>query len=254
MIPIKSPSEIEAMRKSCHVLGEMRDQLVAMVHPGMTTGELDEKVGELCRERGAKSAFLNYRGFPGNACISVNEEVVHGIPGARKLAYGDILKLDVGIILDGWYSDTAVSVAVGVVSPEIERMMACTELALAAGIEQARAGNRLGDICHAIEQVVVKGGFSVVREFVGHGVGRKLHEEPQIPNYGKAGTGPRLKPGMIFAIEPMVNMGRGDVRVLDDGWTVVTVDKKPSAHFEHTVLVTEGDPEILTCRKVAISG
>jgi len=183
----------------------------------------------------------------------VNEEVVHGIGGKRKLAYGDIVKLDVGILLDGWVGDTAVTVPVGAIEPATAALLARTEKSLFAGIEKARAGNRLGDISAAIEACVREGGYTVVREFVGHGVGRTLHEEPQIPNYGRPGSGPLLRPGMTLAIEPMVNMGRCDVRILRDGWTVVAVDGKPSSHFEHTVLVTEGEAEILTCRKIPAS-
>ncbi|MFH1067043.1 MAG: type I methionyl aminopeptidase [bacterium] len=245
-ISIKSKDDIEAMRRSCRVVSEIRDRLAAMLAPGMTTGEVDHLAVEMMREYGAKSAFLNYRGFPGNICISVNEEVVHGIGGERKLAYGDAVKLDVGIFLNGWVGDTAVSVAIGVVPEEVEKLMRATEEALHIGIAKARSGARLGDVSAAIERHAVSHGYSVVREFVGHGVGRKLHEEPQIPNYGRAGTGPILKPGMTLAIEPMVNMGVAEVKLLKDGWTVVTADEKPSAHYEHTILVTEKDPEILT--------
>lgn len=234
------------MRKSCQAVAEIRDKLVSMVAPGVTTGEIDRCAASLIKEKGGTSAFLNYRGFPGNICISVNEEVVHGIGGERKLLYGDVLKLDVGIFLNGWVGDTAISVAVGAVSPEVDRLMRKTEEALYIGIAQAVEGNRVGDICGAIENFVNAQGYSVVREFVGHGVGRKLHEEPQIPNYGKAGTGPKIKAGMTLAIEPMINMGRADVKVLKDGWTVVATDGKPSAHYEHTILVTESEPEVLT--------
>jgi methionyl aminopeptidase len=250
MIPIKKGADIEGMRKSCRAVSEILDHLSSMVQPGVTTGEIDAEAARLIKERGGKSPFLGYRGFPGHICISVNDEVVHGIGGSRKLNYGDIVKLDVGILLDGWVGDTAVTVPVGAVSPEVELLLQQTDAALYLGIEKARAGNRLGDVCSAIEKHVTQNGYSVVREFVGHGVGRKLHEEPQIPNFGKAGTGPLLKAGMTLAIEPMVNMGKCDVKILKDGWTVVTRDAKPSAHFEHTVLVTEDEPEILTCRKV----
>jgi len=250
MIPIKKGSDIDGMRKSCRAVSEILDQLVTLVQPGVTTGELDAEAARLIKALGGKSAFFGYRGFPGHICASVNEEVVHGIGGTRRLAYGDIIKLDVGILLDGWVGDTALTVPVGAVAQEIDQLLQRTEASLYLGIEKARAGNRLGDICAAIEKHVTGGGYSVVREFVGHGVGRKLHEEPQIPNFGKAGTGPLLKPGMTLAIEPMVNMGKCGVKILKDGWTVVTCDLEPSAHFEHTVLVTEEDPEILTCRKV----
>jgi methionyl aminopeptidase len=246
MIPIKSKEDIEGMRRSCRAVAKIRDKLAAMVAPGLTTGEIDRCAASLIKDFGGTSAFLNYRGFPGNICISLNEEVVHGIGSERKLIYGDVVKLDVGIVLDGWVGDTAISVGVGAVSQEVERLMRRTEESLYLGIEKALNGRRLGDISAAIENHVVNAGYSVVREFVGHGVGRRLHEEPQIPNYGKAATGPKLKPGMTLAIEPMVNLGRSDVKILKDGWTVVTVDAKPSAHYEHTILITEDQPEILT--------
>ncbi len=252
-IPIKKPDEVESMRRSGRAAAGILDTLLAMIEPGVTTGDLDSEAARLMRELGGKSAFLGYRRFPGHICVSVNEEVVHGIGGRRRLAYGDIVKLDVGIILDGWVGDTAATASVGGTSPEIQRLLQHTEAALFAGIEKARAGNRLGDICHAIEKHVTSRGYSVVKEFVGHGVGRKLHEEPQIPNYGRAGSGPLLKSGMVLAIEPMVNMGRPDVRILDDGWTVVTRDKKPSAHFEHSIHITTDEPEIITCRRLAVS-
>lgn len=253
MIPIKTEAEIDSMRRSGQAVAAIRETLREKITPGVTTGEVDDYAGELIEKTGGRSAFLNYRGFPGNICISVNEEVVHGIGGRKKIAYGDLVKIDVGLILDGWVGDTAISIPVGAVSPEVEHLMTATEESLYAGIAQARAGRRLGDICSAIEKHVLKNDLSIVRDFVGHGVGRKLHEEPQIPNYGKPGTGPKLKPGMTFAIEPMVNMGRGEVRMLSDGWTVVTIDRKPSSHFEHTVLITDDEPEILTCSKKAES-
>ncbi|MFZ5807008.1 MAG: type I methionyl aminopeptidase [Verrucomicrobiota bacterium] len=246
MIPIKSKEDIEGMRRSCRAVAKIRDKLAAMVAPGITTGEIDRYAASLIKDIGGTSAFLNYRGFPGNICISLNEEVVHGIGSERKLIYGDVVKLDVGIVLDGWVGDTAISVGVGAVSPEVERLMRRTEESLYLGIAKALNGRRLGDISSAIENHVVSGGYSVVRDFVGHGVGRRLHEEPQIPNYGKAATGPKLKTGMTLAIEPMVNLGRNAVKILKDGWTVVTVDAKPSAHYEHTILITENEPEILT--------
>lgn len=253
MIPIKTASEIERMRESGRVVREILEQVRQIVQPGITTREVDRYAAKLIAEKGGKSPFLGYRGFPGTICISVNEEVVHGIGGTRRIQYGDVVKLDIGLVLNGWVGDTATTVAVGVVDDKVSRLLACTEEALAVGISHARVGNRLGDVSSSIEQYVIKHGFSVVREFVGHGVGKQLHEEPQIPNYGKARTGPKLLPGMTLAIEPMVNMGRADVRVLADGWTVVTKDGKPSAHFEHTVLVTEGEPEILTCTETTVS-
>ena len=204
--------------------------------------------GERIAAAGCRSAFLGYRGFPGQICISVNEEVVHGIGGSRTISYGDIVKLDVGVVRDGWVGDNATTVAAGAVPPETGRLRQVTEQALLQAIPYVRENARLGDVCAAIERTVLAAGMSVVREFVGHGVGRKLHEEPQIPNYGRRGTGPRLRAGMTLAIEPMVNLGGGAVRILEDGWTVVTADGSPSAHFEHTVLVTKGEPEILTAR------
>jgi methionyl aminopeptidase len=200
-----------------------------------------------------KSAFLGYKKFPGHICISVNEEVVHGIGGSRRVQYGDIVKIDCGVIKDGWVGDTATTVPVGVVDSRIQRLMQVTEDALEIAIKHAQAGHRLGDLSSSVEEEVIANGYSVVREFVGHGVGRKLHEEPQVPNYGRPGTGPKLKPGMTIAIEPMVNMGASAVRVLDDNWTVVTADGKPSAHFEHTVLITRDEPEILTWRERTLS-
>ena len=208
----------------------------------------DAAGGLIARQRG-KSPFLGYKGYPGNICVSVNEEVVHGIPGKRRVQYGDIVSLDVGIILDGYVGDNATTVAVGVVQPRTQELLQVTEKALFAGIAKARAGNRVGEISFAVQSVVEAHGFSVVREFVGHGVGRKMHEDPQIPNYGRANDGPKLKPGMTLAIEPMINAGTLEVEMLSDGWTVVTADGAPSAHFEHTVLVTDGEPEILTWPK-----
>ena len=246
-IPIKTPEQVECMRRSCQAVAEVRDELCKAIAPGMTTQDVDRYAAELIAKKGAKSAFLGYRNFPGTICISVNDEVVHGVGNAtRRLMYGDFVKLDVGLVLNGWIGDTAVSVGVGVVSNEIERLKQATERALEAAIAQAREGNRVGDISATVEGSAIKAGYTIVRDFVGHGVGRELHEEPEIPNYGKAGTGPKLKAGMTLAIEPMLNMGRSEVRLLEDGWTIATVDGRPSAHFEHTILVTKGEPEILT--------
>jgi methionyl aminopeptidase len=249
VIVIKSPDEIQQMRTACRAAAEILEAVAALVQPGRTTGELNEAAGELIRKFGGKSPFLGYKGYPGHICVSVNEEVVHGIPGKRRVQYGDIVSLDVGIILDGFVGDNATTVAAGVVAPRAQELLRVTEQALYAGIAAARAGNRVGDISHAVQRTVEEKGFSVVREFVGHGVGKKMHEEPQIPNYGQPGEGPKLKPGMTLAIEPMINAGTSDVQMLSDGWTVVTADGAPSAHFEHTVLVTEGDAEILTWLK-----
>jgi methionyl aminopeptidase len=248
-IPIKTEREIEKMRLACRAASEVLDRVSGLVRPGMTTGEVDQAAADFIAELGCKSAFLGYRGFPGNICISLNEEVVHGIGGTRRIQYGDIVKLDIGVIKDGWVGDTATTVPVGIIDEKVQRLLAVTEATLEQAITHVQNGRRLGDVCAAIEDEIVANGYTVVREFVGHGVGRKLHEEPQVPNYGRPGSGPKLKPGMTLAIEPMVNMGVAGVRVLDDKWTVVTLDSKPSAHFEHTVLVTKGEPEILTWRK-----
>jgi len=248
-IPIKTEREIEKMRQACRAASDVLEQVSALVRPGITTGEVDQAAADYISEFGCKSAFLGYRGFPGNICISVNEEVVYGIGGSRRIQYGDIVKLDIGVIKDGWVGDTATTVPVGIIDEKTQRLLTVTEKTLEMAIMHVQNGRRLGDLCAAIEDEVVANGYSVVREFVGHGVGRKLHEEPQVPNYGRAGSGPKLKAGMTIAIEPMVNLGSSGVRVLGDQWTVVTLDGKPSAHFEHTVLVTKGEPEILTWRK-----
>lgn len=245
-IPIKTPAEIGKMRKAGETAANILNRLADMIVPGVTTGDIDHAAMQFMAEESVKSAFLGYKNFPGHICISLNEEVVHGIGGPRKISYGDIVKLDVGIVREGWIGDTAMSVPVGVIDPEVEKLLLVTEQALNGAVELARAGRRLGDLCASVEEEAVRHGYSVVREFVGHGVGRSLHEEPQIPNFGKRGSGPKLKAGMTLAIEPMINMGKAKVRVLEDKWTVVAADGLPSAHFEHTVLVTDGAPEILT--------
>ena len=246
MIIIKTRDEIRKMRESGRIAARVRDELAAMVAPGITTRELDRKAEKLIESLGAKSAFLGYHGYPGQVCISIDSEVVHGIPGDRRIELGQIVSLDVGVVYDGFVGDTATTVMVGVTDPDVVRLVRSTELALAAGVAMACSGKRLGDLSHAVEEVVVHAGFSVVRDFVGHGIGRKMHEDPQIPNYGTLGRGPKLKIGMTLAIEPMVNMGASAVEVLADGWTVRTLDGKPSAHFEHTVAIGEDGPEILT--------
>ena len=248
-IPIKNEREIEKMRQACSLAAQILDQLGTLVRPGVTTGDIDRAAGEMMKEANCKSAFLGYRGFPGNICISVNEEVVHGIGGNRRIQYGDVVKLDCGVVKDGWVGDTAKTVPVGAVRPEWQRLLTVTEDVLERVIPMATAGRRLGDLCAFIEDEVVANGYNVVREFVGHGVGRKLHEEPQVPNFGRPGTGPKLKAGMTLAIEPMVNLGTAGVKTLSDGWTVITADGLPSAHFEHTILITKGEPEILTWRQ-----
>ncbi|HWY39198.1 MAG TPA: type I methionyl aminopeptidase [Chthoniobacterales bacterium] len=252
MIPIKNAKEIEKMRESCRTASEILDRVSELVRPGVTTKEVDEAAADFMNEAKVKSAFLGYRlghrVFPGNICISLNDEVVHGIGSQRRIQYGDIVKLDIGVIQDGWVGDTAQTIPVGVVDERTDQLLRVTEKALERAINVADEGVRLGDICAEIEHEASRNSFSVVREFVGHGVGRKLHEEPQIPNYGRRGSGPKLKAGMTLAIEPMINIGGPDVRLLEDGWTVRTADGTRSAHFEHTVLITKDGPDILTWR------
>jgi methionyl aminopeptidase len=261
MISIKSQDQIALMREACRVAAEVLDALRSNVRVGITTFELDQIAKNLIIEQGAVSACHNYtvgsRRFPSYSCISVNEEVVHGIGSMdRTLRDGDVVALDVVVSYHGYIGDNACTVPVGVVSPETQNLLRVTEEALQKGIAKAVPGRRVGDISSAVQRYVETNGFSVVREFVGHGVGVSMHEEPQIPNFGRPGTGPKLRAGMTLAIEPMVNVGRSDVEVLADGWTVVTRDRKPSAHFEHTVLISEGAPEILTVpvSKPVVSG
>src|SRR5467141_4662481 len=252
MIPIKNPKEVERMRQACHTASEILDHVSELIRPGITTKEVDEAAADFMSETNVKSAFLGYRlghrVFPGNICISLNDEVVHGIGSQRRIQYGDIVKLDIGVIQEGWVGDTATTVPVGIVDERTDQLLRVTEKALACAIGVAYEGRRVGDICAEIEDEARRNGFSVVREFVGHGVGRKLHEEPQIPNYGRRGSGPKLKSGMTLAIEPMINVGSAEVRLLNDGGTVRTADGTRSAHFEHTVLITKDGPEILTWR------
>ena len=253
MIPIKSERDVEKMRVACKSAASVLDKLGFLVRPGVTTGEIDDAAADFISDENCRSAFLGYRNFPGNICISVNEEVVHGIGGSRRIQYGDIVKLDVGVFKGGWVGDTAKTVPVGAVKPTWSRLLTVTEDILDRVIPMVTAGRRLGDISAFIEDEVLSNGYNVVREFVGHGVGRNLHEEPQIPNFGRGGTGPRLKAGMTLAIEPMVNLGGAAVRTLEDDWTVVTADQSPSAHFEHTVLVTKCEPQILTWREKVLA-
>jgi len=252
MIPIKNGREADKMRHSCRTASEILDRVGEIIRPGISTKEVDEAAADFMAEARVKSAFLGYRlghrVFPGNICISVNDEVVHGIGSQRRIQYGDIVKLDIGVIQDGWVGDTAATVPVGMIAENVDVLLRATQSALDRAINIASEGTRLGDICAEIEDEARRHRFSVVREFVGHGVGRKLHEEPQIPNYGKRGSGPRLRAGMTLAIEPMINMGAAEVRLMSDGWTVRTADGMPSAHFEHTVLITKEEPEILTWR------
>ena len=247
MIILKSPDEIEVMAKASKLVAETLQALKREVRPGVATEELDRLAEEFIRARGGVPAFKGYRNYPKTLCASVNDEVVHGIPSKRVLKDGDIVGLDLGAIVDGFYGDSAVTVPVGAIPPGAVELLRVTEEALYKGIEQAIVGNRLSDISHAIQRHAEAAGFSVVTDFVGHGIGQQLHEEPQIPNYGKPGQGPRLQVGMVLAIEPMINMGGSAVRVLEDQWTAVTRDGSLSAHFEHTIAVqASGSPSILT--------
>jgi methionyl aminopeptidase len=249
MINIKSAREIDAMREAGAVTGLVLEQVAAFVRPGITTRQIDEFAAERIKLVGGKSAFLGYRHYPSHICISVNDEVVHGMASERQVQPGDIVSLDVGVVYKGFIGDTAKTVAVGGCEPRVQKLMDVTERSLYEGIAQAKPGNRVVDISRAVQSYVERHGFSVVREFVGHGVGRSVHEEPQIPNFVDGKSSPKLKAGMTIAIEPMVNAGSAKVKILSDGWTVVTHDGQPSAHFEHTVLVGEAGPEILTCPK-----
>ena len=246
MIVTKSPAELEIMREAGRITAAALRLVGEAVRPGVTTRELDAIAEEYIRSQGAAPAFKGYQGFPATLCTSPNDQVVHGIPGRRVLSEGDILSVDCGAIVDGYYGDSAVTFAVGTVSMETQRLLEVTAASLDAAIAECRPGRRLSDVSHAVQAVVEAAGFSVVREYVGHGIGRAMHEEPQVPNYGSPGKGPQLKPGMVLAIEPMVNAGSHAVHSLDDGWTVVTDDGGMSAHFEHTVAVTEHGPLVLT--------
>ena len=251
MIVCKSPTEIERMRAANALVADVLAELAAMVAPGVTTLDLDLAAERLVRGGGGEPAFKGYRGYPSTLCASVNEQVVHGIPSKRALVEGDIISLDMGVKLNGFYGDSAVTVPVGRVSDEAATLLRVTRESLEKGIEQVRLGGRISDIGHAIQKHVEAHGLSVVREFVGHGIGSALHEEPQVANYGEPGRGPRLAEGMTLAIEPMVNLGRPAVKVLGDGWTAVTKDGSLSAHFEHTVAVTKGGPLVMTRRSVS---
>ena len=247
MIILKSERDLETMRPACQVARAVLDDVSDFIQPGRTTREIDEFAASRIKHYGARSAFLGYRKYPCYICISVNDEVVHGLANERRVDFGDIISLDVGVIYNGFIGDNARTVAVGGCSIEAQRLMDVTERALYEGIAQARAGNCVDDISRAIQSCVESNGYSVVREFVGHGVGRSMHEEPQVPNFVEGKPTAKLRPGMTLAIEPMVNAGSPAVKILKDGWTVVTKDGQLSAHFEHTVLVTEGEPEIMTC-------
>ncbi|HEU5201553.1 MAG TPA: type I methionyl aminopeptidase [Nitrospira sp.] len=248
MIILKTPDEIAVMAKASRVVAEVLEVLKSAVRPGVATDDLDRLAEAEIRSRGAIPAFKGYRNYPKTLCASVNEQVVHGIPSRRVLKEGDIIGLDLGAIVGGFYGDSAVTVAVGRIDEKAATLVRVTEEALSLGIKQAVVGNRLSDISHAVQRHVEAAGYSVVTEFVGHGIGRQLHEEPQVPNYGKPGQGPRLQPGMVLAIEPMVNMGGAAVRVLEDRWTAVTVDGSLSAHFEHTIAIQSSGPALVLSR------
>jgi methionyl aminopeptidase len=254
VIVCRSAAELEKMRAAGRLVGEVLTALTPRVVPGVTTAELDEVAEKMIADAGAIPAFKGYHGYPATICSSINEEVIHGIPsGQRMLREGDILSIDVGASLEGYFGDSAITVPVGQVSEEAARLLTVTEEALYKAIEVARPGGRVSDIGHAVQKHVEAYGFSVVREFVGHGIGQKMHEDPQVPNYGEAGRGPRLAEGMVLAIEPMVNAGKPAVKVLSDGWTAVTRDKSLSAHFEHTVAITASGAWILTAREVPVA-
>jgi methionyl aminopeptidase len=246
MIILKNERDLDAMRPACAVASAVLNEVAAFIQPGMTTKQVDDFAAGRIKSYGAKSAFLGYRKYPCQLCISVNEQVVHGLAGSRQLKFGDIVSLDCGVVYNGFIGDTAKTIAVGGCGVNAQRLMDVTEKSLYEGIAQALPGNRVADISRAIQNYVEGNGFSIVREFVGHGVGRTMHEEPQVPNFVDGKKSEKLRSGMTIAIEPMVNAGRPDVKILKDGWTVVTQDGSLSAHFEHTVLITEGEPEIMT--------
>lgn len=246
MIPIKNEREISVMRRACRITAAARALAGEMVRPGVTTREIDKAVHDFIVSQGATPSFLNYSGYPASACISVNNTVIHGIPDGRVLKEGDIVSVDVGARWGGFHGDCAATFACGEISPEAQKLIDVTRQSFFEGVKFARPGYRISDIGHAVQTYVEANGFSVVRAFIGHGVGEHLHEEPEVPNYGQPGRGPRLVPGMTIAVEPMVNAGTFEVRVLKDGWTTVTADGKLSAHYENTVLIKDGEPEILT--------
>ncbi|MBM3244428.1 MAG: type I methionyl aminopeptidase [Candidatus Omnitrophica bacterium] len=246
MIPLKSNKDLENLRVSGKILAHVMGKLQDLIDVGIATSEIDNLAEKLIRKEGAIPAFKGYKGFPASVCISINEEIVHGIPGPRKLKEGDIVSIDLGVNLGGYFTDAAITVSVGRADPKTRKLIQVAKDSLSAGIKQAAVGKHLTDISYSIQNFVERHGFSVVRQFVGHGIGVNLHEEPEIPNFGQAHQGPVLKSGMVLAIEPMVNMGTWESSILENGWTAVTGDGLPSAHFEHTVAVTENGPEILT--------
>jgi len=249
-IIIKSRREIDGIRRSAAILASALEMVSTQVKPGCTTGELDAKIEEFIRSAGAQPTFKGYRGFPASSCISINQEVIHGIPSDRAIKEGDLLKVDAGVTKDGFIADAAITISVGEPKKEIRELIKTTKKALMAGINMARPGNRVGDISHAIETVAKEANFNVVRDYFGHGTGLALHEDPNIPNFGLAGVGAKLEAGMTLAIEPMFNLGTWKVKLMQDRWTVVTADGQVSAHFEHTVAVTENGPEVLTKNNV----
>jgi len=246
MITIKSRHELEIMREAGHIVAQAHAAVKGVIAPGVTTRELDAVVANVIKSAGATASFLGYNGFPSSICASINDELVHGIPSDRKLLAGDIISVDIGAYYKGYHGDSAWTYPVGAISVEAQQLLEVTELSLMAGVSMAQAGQRLSDISHAVQAYAEPKGFAIVRDYVGHGIGRDMHESPQIPNFGPAGKGPRLKPGMVLAIEPMVNAGGYDVRTLLDNWTVVTADGSLCAHFEHTVAITEDGPQLLT--------
>jgi methionyl aminopeptidase len=250
----KSAAEVDKIDAAGTILADCIDMLAAEARPGVTTAELDRLAERLIRERGGVPTFLGYRGFPASICASPNDMVVHGIPGPYRLAEGDLLSLDVGVTLGGYVADSAITLPMGAIEPEAQRLLDVTAESLEAALTECHEGRRLGDVSHAVQEVVEAAGFSVVRSLVGHGVGREMHEDPQIPNYGEPDRGPRLEEGMVFAIEPMVNAGGHDVYVADDGWSISTVDGSLSAHFEHTVAVGKNKPRVLTRRRSERTG
>jgi methionyl aminopeptidase len=250
LIRLKNEEQMDGIRRSCAMLSELFSHIVPMVRAGVTTAEIDEETRKFIEGRGGRPWFLNYEGYPGSVCVSVNEEVIHGIPGKRRLKEGDIVGLDCGIDLDGYYSDSAITLPVGKVSEEAERLMRVTRECLERGIAAVKPGARVHDISRAVFSHATANGYGVVRQYCGHGVGFEAHEDPQIPNYVSAGANPRLVPGMVIAIEPMINLGKGDVKVLDDDWTVVTLDKMISAHYEHTVAILPDGAEVMTSWKM----
>ncbi|MCR4771922.1 MAG: type I methionyl aminopeptidase [Oscillospiraceae bacterium] len=246
MIVLKTAHEVDAMRRAGKITAAARALAGEMVKPGVSTKAIDRAVHDFIVGQGGRPAFLRYNGYPASTCISINDRVIHGIPDSVKIKEGDVVSVDVGVFIDGYNGDCAATYIAGTGSSEVRKLVEVTRQSFFEGIKFARAGCRVSDISHAIQQYAERHGYSVVREYVGHGIGEKMHEDPEVPNYGNPGHGPRLMPGMTIAVEPMVNMGGAAVRVLDDGWTVVTKDGKPSAHYENTVLITAGDPEILT--------